>query len=447
MLMFETRAVVGGLMVVFTLLLHMTACSSLTRSTEAPPLKKQIIGYFTSWGIDQPGRPYRVKEMVESGAAERLTVINYAFANVLPRDDGGGDLYVLCEIGDSWADYQRPFTSEESFDGTADMEDQPLRGHFNQLKKLKAKYPHLKVMISLGGWTWSGFFSDAAKTPESREVFVKSCIDVFIEGDIPSENGTGVILGVGEGIFDGIDVDWEYPASPGAAGNIYRPEDTENFTALLAEFRRQLDEIDPSLLLTIAAPAGEDKYRKIELDIAHQYLDWINLMTYDFHGSWDVNGPTNFHSNLYVASEDPYSSPFSVDSTVQGYLDAGVPPEKIVVGVPFYGRGWSGVVDENNGLHQPASGPVEVGDGSASFHVLKEYAEKGFPRFWHEEAQAPWLFNGETFWAYDDEEALSKKMDYIRRHNLAGAMFWSLDGDDTNATLVKTIHERLSLVR
>jgi len=445
--MVEYPTALGDLVIILAVLVNMVACSTVMRSTESPSTKARIIGYFTSWGINQPGRPYRVKEIVDSGAAERLTVINYAFANVLPQDDGRGNSHIQCAIGDSWADYQKPFSAEESFDGLADTQDQQLRGNFNQLKKLKAKYPNLKVIISLGGWTWSGHFSDAALTSESREVFIKSCIDLFIKGDLPSDSGAGVIPGLGAGVFDGIDVDWEYPASPGAVGNIYRPEDTKNFSALLAEFRRQLDKIDPNLLLTIAAPAGTDKYHKIELDKVHHYLDWINLMTYDFHGSWDVNGPTNFHSNLFTTSDDPYHLPFSVDSTVQGYLDMGVPPAKIVVGVPFYGRGWTGVVEERNGLYQPAVGPVEVDDGYASFHILNEFTEKGYTRFWDEEAQAAWLFNGETFWTYEDEESINKKMDYVRSRNLSGVMFWSLDGDDQDATLVSTIYECLSLER
>ncbi len=443
--MVEFLTTLGVTAFVSALVLNIVACSSMMQSTQPPSPQVQIIGYFTAWGINEPNRPYRVKEMVNSGAAERLTVINYAFANVLPLEDGSGNSYVQCVIGDAWADYQKPFSAEESFDGLADALDQQLKGNFNQLKKLKVRYPNLRVMISLGGWTWSGHFSDAALTAQSREMFVKSCIDLFILGNLPSQDGTVVIPGAAAGVFDGIDVDWEFPASPGAEGNIYRPEDSENFTALLAEFRRQLDEIDPHLLLTAATPAGADKYREIELDKIHHYLNWINMMTYDFHGSWDVNGPTNFHSNLYTASDDPYSPPFSVDSTMQGYLDADVPPEKIVVGLPFYGRGWTGVGDENNGLYQPALRPVEANDGYANFHILKEFTENGYTRFWHEGAHSPWLFNGETFWAYEDEQSIVNKMRYVRLHGLAGAMFWSLDGDDENATLVKTISDNLSL--
>ncbi len=205
--MVEYPTAIGMIVIILVLWANMVACSSVTQSTESPSSKMQIVGYFTSGGINQPGRPYRVKEMVDSGAAERLTVINYAFANVLSYDDGRGNSYIQCAIGDSWADYQKPFSAEESFDGLADTQDQQLRGNFNQLRKLKAKYPNLKVMISLGGWTWSGHFSDAALTSESREVFVKSCIDIFIRGDLPAEVGIGVISGVGARVFDGIDVD------------------------------------------------------------------------------------------------------------------------------------------------------------------------------------------------------------------------------------------------
>ncbi len=401
------------------------------------PSDKQIIGYFTGWNVEGD-TPYRLKD-VATHAAERLTVINYAFGNVLPVEGPDGESAIEAVCGDPWVDYQRPFTAEESVDTEPDADDAPLRGNFNQFRKLKAAYPHLKVMISLGGWIWSKCFSDAALTEATREAFVASSIDRFIRGNLPEDKGAGG-PGAAADVFDGIDIDWEYPAHPGYAGNIVRPEDTENFTLLLAEFRRQLDAIDPALLLTIAAPAPPRAYRKMALDAIHPFLDWINVMTYDFHEGHEPL--TNFHANLYPTSDDPSPHPQAVDTTVRGFLAADVPASKVVVGVPFYGRGWTGVEEKQRGLYQPAQGSVPEGNGD--YARLKQLVgQEGYHRYWHTEAEAPWLFDGDTFWAYDDEITLEKKMAYVREHNLGGAMFWSLDGDDENATLVKTIHAGL----
>jgi hypothetical protein len=233
---------------------------------------KLVIGYFAAWGTY--ARQYFVKNIDTSGSATRMTHINYAFANI------SSDL--KCAIGDVYADYDMAYDAARSVDGVADTWDAgALRGSFNQLKKLKAKHPGLKILISLGGWTWSDKFSDAALTAESRRTFVKSCVDMFIKGAFTASLAH-------PGIFDGIDVDWEYPAVMGNSSN-YRPEDTVNFTALLAEFRRELDVQGTAdgkrYLLTIAAPAGKDKYTKIEIDKIHASLDFINIMTYDMHGA------------------------------------------------------------------------------------------------------------------------------------------------------------------
>jgi len=146
-------------------------------------------------------------------------------------------------VGDAWADYQRIFKADESVDGKADPPIDSFLGNFKQLKELKAKYPKLQVLMSLGGGTWSAKLSDAARTPASRSKSVASCIDEFIKGDLETNPGdsSSVVAGLGAGVFDGIDLDWQYPAWPGNTGNVYRPEDTANYTALLAEFRRQLE--------------------------------------------------------------------------------------------------------------------------------------------------------------------------------------------------------------
>jgi chitinase len=400
---------------------------------------KQVVGYFIEWGIY--GRNYLVKDIAISGSASRLTVINYAFGNVAPDASG----QVVCMLGDEWADYQVPWTAEQSVNGQEVTWPNPILGNFQQLKALKALYPDLRVVISLGGWTWSKYFSDAALTQESRQAFVRSCVDLFIHGNLPNPGWGGMGgPGAAAGVFDGIDVDWEYPATEGNPGNIYRPEDTQNFTALLAEFRRQLDAVRPGLLLTIAAPAAESKYSLMELDRIHTSLDWINLLTYDFHGTWELT--TNFHANLRTSAKDPSSPAYSVEDTVLGYLAAGVPAGELVVGVPFFGRGWTGVTNTNRGLYQPATGPAPgVWEaGVNDFKVLKPLVGKdSFTRYWDGHTRDAWLFDGSTFWTYDDEQTIQEKALYIRKLGLGGFMFWELSGDTADGALVKAIAKGL----
>jgi chitinase len=418
----------------------------------------KIVGYFVQWGMYS--RNYRVKQVHTTGSAAILTHINYAFANV--STDSRCYEETRAGWGDSYADYEVSYTAEQSVDGVADVLGQPIKGHFNQLKKLKAMYPHLKVMLSIGGWTWSGRFSDAA-LPQNREAFVKSCIDLFIRGNLPMwafvSGGTpsaGTTNGRAAGVFDGIDIDWEFPAVPAFPGDpsrnipphVYRPEDTQNFTELLAEFRRQLDlvgkENGEHYLLTIAAPPDEARYSKFELGKIHPHLDFINIMAYDINGAWNATGPTNFHAPLYVSPDDP-SGPeqrVSIDTAVSGYLKLGVPASKIVVGVPFYGRGWTGVPNKNNGLYQSAdsmkAAPATFEAGIEDYKKLKAL---NFPSFRDPKTQAFWIYDGTTFWNYDDPQAVAAKMDYIKTKGLGGAMFWSLDGDD--GTLIAAIAERL----
>jgi chitinase len=396
---------------------------------------KLVIGYFAAWGTY--ARAYFVKNIDSSGSAARMTHINYAFANI------SSDL--KCAIGDTYADYDMAYDAGRSVDGVADTWDAgALRGSFNQLKKLKVKYPGLKILISLGGWTWSDKFSDAALTADSRRTFVKSCVDMFIKGAFTASLAH-------PGIFDGIDVDWEYPAVMGNSSN-YRPEDTVNFTSLLAEFRRELDAQGAAdgkrYLLTIAAPAGKDKYTKIEIDKIHTSLDFINIMTYDMHGAWET--VTNFHAPLAASVADPTRAlEYDTDHAVLGWLGGGTPASKLVVGVPFYGRGWKGVPagPAGDGLYQTATGGGAQGTyeaGIEDYKVLKLLGANYKP-FRHAETRAFWVFSPTDgiFWNYDDPTAIGDKTAYIRSKGLGGAMFWELSGDDAGGTLITALSNGL----
>ncbi|MFJ5117676.1 glycoside hydrolase family 18 protein [Kitasatospora sp. NPDC088548] len=399
-----------------------------------PKLKGQRVGYFTQWGADSSA-----KRVQESGQAGKITVINYAFGNV----SADGTCFETNDAGqgDALNDYQRPFSAAESVDGVADTADQQLKGHFNQLRKLKAKNPQLKTVISLGGWSWSKYFSDAAATDASRKKFVSSCVDLYLKGNLPrlgtAEGGTGVAAGV----FDGIDLDWEYPGGGGDEGNIVRPEDGRNFTLLVQEFRRQLDALSgkkgPHYLLTAAVAANETVADRLELPELARSIDWLNLMTYDLHGPWEGKGPTNHQANLYSDPHDPEPRQRSADKAVDHYAQLGLPSQQTVLGTPLYGHGWTNVPAGNrNGLHQPASSAAP----DLSYKEINALPGKVYVDRDH---GASWKYDGSTFYSYDSAEVLTEKARYARWNDLAGVMVWSLDGDDAQGSGIAALDRGL----
>jgi len=369
---------------------------------------KRVLGYFTQWGIYSTG--YTAKQLDTSGGAAKLTHLAYAFGNVRNNRCETGVLKALDpatgEGGDAYADYSRTYTAAESVDGVADVWGAPLRGHWNQLRKLKAKHPNLKVMISLGGWNWSRGFASAAR-PENRQAFVASCIDAYIRGNLPA---------------------FDYAGGAGAA----------NFTALLAEFRRQLDAIRPGLQLTVAIGAGVDKIRVTQPDQYHPYVDAINLMAYDFHGGWENR--TNFHSALFDSPNDPSTgdaAQYNSNDAVLALLARGVPAGKINLGMASYGRGWTNVGTTNNGLYQSgtaAAGSLEP--GIERYAVLKAL---GWPSYRDSASMARWIFNGNTFWSFDDPSTIADKMSYVQAQGLGGAFLWDFSGDDAQGSLLAAI--------
>ncbi len=301
----------------FAIMVTMSACGPSQNDTPNPvpvPDGKYIIGYYPSWAAE---RNVFVKDI----PAHKLTHINYAFSNLSESGE--------CILGDAAADIARVYSAGESINGRKDPGAADYHGNFYQLLELKHRYPDLKILISIGGWTWSGNFSAAARDESSRQRFAASCIDLYLKQY--------------RGVFDGLDIDWEYPVSGGLTTG--KPEDKGNFTLLLNETRRQLDELGKAdnrqYLLTIAAPIGPGNIRNLELSAIASTVDWINLMGYDFHGAWDTT--TNFNAPLYRTPTDPADASLNIDAAVQAYLSDDVPAEKLVLGVPFYGHGWSGV--------------------------------------------------------------------------------------------------------
>ncbi|WP_381196332.1 glycosyl hydrolase family 18 protein [Streptomyces maoxianensis] len=430
------------------------------------------IAYYDQWSVY--GNAFYPKHLDTRGIAAKLDVINYSFGNIHPTEltcfeankAAGDDANPNAGdgAGDSYADYQKSFGAADSVDGVADTWNQPIVGVFNQFKELKAKHPHLKINISLGGWTYSKYFHDAAKTDASRKKLVASCVKQYIQGDLPVEGGYGG-PGAAAGIFDGIDIDWEYPGSEGGhLGNHYGPEDKVNYTLLLAEFRKQLDEYGAAhggkkYLLTAALPAGQDKIKHIETDKIGAYLDYANIMTYDMHGAWDADGPAYHQSPLHSPASDPTdpiapgTQKYSIDNAIDSWLDGnaaygiagGFPANKLTLGYEFYYRGWKGVpAGARNGLAQSATGasaarPVSQQPGIAHYKELGGIVDNAATTFWDDEAKAAYFYKDGEFFTGLDKRAIQARADYGHSRGLAGAMMYSLLGLDANATLFNDI--------
>ncbi|WP_328379542.1 glycosyl hydrolase family 18 protein [Streptomyces sp. NBC_00440] len=432
------------------------------------------IAYYDQWSVY--GNAFYPKNLDTEGIAGKLDILNYSFENIDPSshtcfeatkasdstnesDPNAGD-----GAGDAFADYQKSFGADISVNGVADKWDQPIVGNFNQLKELKAKYPKLKIVASIGGWTYSKYFSDAAATDASRKKLVSSCIDMFIKGNLPVQGGYGGD-GSAAGIFDGFDIDWEYPGSPnGHTGNHYSTADKANYTKLMAEFRTELDAYGAAnggkkMLLTAALPAGQDKIANLETDKLGQYLDYANVMTYDMHGAWDATGPTNHQDPTYVSPDDP-STPippgtekYSTDNAIKAWttgdpaygIPGGFPADKITMGYPLYYRGWTGVsAGSNHGLYQPATGPapargISQVPGTAYYKELTGIVANPSTTFYDAASQSNYFYNGTEFWTGLGDQSIQAKADYAHCHGLAGSMMYSLLDLDPAATLFNKI--------
>ena len=332
--------------------------------------------------------------------ATKLTHINYAFANII--------------------DGEVMFGSERIDNTDRNSDD------IKRLVALKEFNPDLKVLVSVGGWGWSGNFSDAALTDSSRTRFAASAAGFIKENSL-----------------DGIDLDWEYPNQVGA-GNTYRPEDVHNFTLMLAYVRKHIDSLAAEqgrrepYLLTIATGGDSLYVANTELGELERYLDFINIMTYDFHHG--ASSQTGHHSNLYLSGFDARDGDATVKS-VRLHLEAGVRPEKLNVGVPFYGRRWKGVEPVNNGLYREAA---TTGAGIPYEEVLDALADRSFVRMYDSSAASPWLWNvsDSVFISYDDEVSLAEKTEYVKSQRLGGVMFWEYT-EDVDGMLLNALVEGL----
>lgn len=254
---------------------------------------------------------------------------------------------------------------------------------------LRSRFPGLKVLLAVGGWTWSGRFSDAARTPASRREFALSALRLM------QEHG-----------FDGFDLDWEFPVVGGLAENVRRPEDSENFTLLLEELRRTFDAAEPALgrlLLTVATGANRPQVEALETDTFHRHIDWMNLMTYDYHGNWNPAPGDN-------------SSLADTEASVRLHLDRGFPAAKIVVGTPLYGHQW---LKEGPGWKP---GPVLLWNQAEALRTPQNFV-------WDHARGASRLEDPTRVVTWDSQEALAAKADLVHRLSLGGLMTWQVTGD------------------
>ncbi|KAL7622139.1 Chitinase 4 [Parahypoxylon ruwenzoriense] len=345
--------------------------------------------YFTNWGIY--GRNYQPAQLPVS----QINQVLYSFANL--RADGSvyaSDTYSDLEKhydGDSWND---PGTN--------------AYGCIKQLFKLKKDNRHLKVLLSIGGWTYSSNFAGAASTDATRSTFAKSAVTLIKDWG-----------------FDGVDIDWEYPTDETQANN---------FVALLKAVRSELDSYSSQyangyhFLLTAAVPAGPDNYNKLKLSDMAPLLDHFNLMAYDYAGSWDTT--SGHQANLYSNSNNPVSTPFSTDSAITAYINGGVPAEKIVLGMPLYGRSF----EATNGIGMPYSG---IGQGSWEQGVwdYKVLPRAGASEQYDDAAGAIYSYDSgsKELISYDNVDMVNRKVAYLQGKGLGGSMFWEASGDRTDS--------------
>ncbi|KAL2163919.1 hypothetical protein VTH06DRAFT_3131 [Thermothelomyces fergusii] len=348
---------------------------------------KNIV-YFTNWGIY--GRNYQPDQL----PASKLSHVLYAFANLRSN----GEVF----LSDTYADLEKHYPGDSWNDvGTN------VYGCVKQLFLLKKANRHLKTLLSIGGWTYSPTFPSAASTAEGRALFASSAVRLLAD------------LG-----FDGIDIDWEYPANQ---------QEAANFVALLKAVRSALDQYAAQyapgyhFLLTIASPAGPSNYGHLPLGEIAGVIDFFNFMGYDYAGSWST--AAGHQANLYPTS-DANKTPFSTDRALSDYVAAGVKPSQIVLGMPIYGRSFQ----NTDGIGKPFSG---VGEGSWEGGVwdYKALPKSGATVYLDSEAGATYSYNPSTreLISFDTADMVRTKVSYVKQKGYAGSMFWEASADRTDS--------------
>ena len=447
-----------------------SGASSAVNVTTSKLTNLMMAGWWEEWGTYYANA--NIADLQNNGVAGVLTHLIYAFAK--PIANGSN---VNCALSDTYADYQKVVPQVPG----ATPATAPLQGNFGALVQLKQLHPNLKVLISIGGWnppTFNQLFDLAASTAAQRQAFVGSCINTFIQGNIASGVSTGTL-------FDGFDIDWEFPNA----------NDTANFTALMTEFRNELTTLSGTtgrtyqLLADLAAGpstpgAGVDSgndggYDTINIAGLNAVLDFMNVDGYNYAGDW--SNATNDASPLYDEAASPlYGKGDTIDATVQYYLAHGASPAKYTMGFPLYGAGWAGgLTSANGGMYQNATGvpdgsgtqtpngtaPVPningVGlcptgqnqggpaagcdfllvDGLATYRSIVNLLNNGFTSSYDSTRCSTRMFNATTgtAYSYDNAQSVQCKVNYINQHGLGGGYVWALKDDDPNGDLTKAL--------
>ncbi len=465
------------------------------RRSSLPAAHALVVGYFGQWSVYDH---FLVKNLVTSGAAAQLDQINYAQGFVT-----GGH----CSVADPNADLNLVVSAQDSVDGTADDPATTFRGNLHQIAELKRLHPRLKILISLEGRA-SDFAADAQ--PAARNAFIQSCIDIFLRGHLSASPNVASGTPDQPGLFDGIDVDWEYPG----------PENAANFVALLTDLRHAMDDLRPGLRLAIAVGPSPRMYPGVDLSAVSRVVDQIGIMNYDYSGPWSHT--TGLLAPLYAPHRATGGSPIqspgaapdpatiisvegpdsNVEASILAYKQAGVPAAKLLLGLPFYGYGWKSVNASAAGLFQPGQGirgdrpysylqnlltpapaTVEISDplphsppaaspapaqsplqitaqtsiqtsirtspqlpGQISSHtpklapatIARTYVLHRDPR-----SHAPWIYDGDTFWTYEDPISIRYKANFAANQHLGGVMAWELSQDAPDAALLKAARSTL----
>lgn len=363
---------------------------------------RRVTAYYTSWA--RYDRDYQPSD----APLENVTHLNYAFLDVTANG--------TVVLGDSWGDRQ----------------------NLQAFRDRAANHPNTTFLLSIGGWSYSDDFSEAAATPERRERFARSAIALMRKYD-----------------FDGIDVDWEYPGGGGKAGNTVGANDPHNFTLLLETVREELDRAEREdgreYELTIAASADPTKVRRLEVGAIADDVDQVNVMTYDYGGAWADR--TGHNAPLYAEGPGANGDPaLSVNRSMRFWASQPIDRSKLSLGLPFYGRSYAGVTDpgDAHGLNRSFTGTPDGTYGSQGVYeywdVRQNLTASGstYEYHWDGDAKVPYLYSPQkdVLVSYDDRRSIRLKTGYAEREGFGGVMIWALS-HDRNGVLIETVDEEV----
>lgn len=372
------------------------------------------VTYYTSWSFYDTGRGFKPSDIDVS----KVTHINYAFSDLCWKKSSTSG--TPCE------NEQIPLQNRYVHDGEMIVGDPAVDiANFAAFASIRDVHPHLNVLVSVGGWSWSNHFSDMAADETTRRTFAQSVVDFLRAYKL-----------------DGVDIDWEYPVEGGEDDNSRRPEDKQNFTLLMQTVREALDaagsEDGRYYLLTIASGQGDNFVVNADFERSVAYLDFVNIMTYDYGGSWETLANHNAPIYYDPGNPKPTAARNNVRGGALGHLNGGVPSHKLVLGVPFYGKGWSECPAPGQYANCASIPRGTWESGIFDFDDLEDnyIGQNGFVRHWNDHAKVAYLFHPETgiFITYNDETSMMYSASLVKSLDIAGVMSWEISGDE-NRTL------------